>query len=307
MFDSTDNTCGNNRIKSYLKLLVTTNRVPNSLLFVGSKSTSKELFAEELASLLVGGAIASHPDVYCYKPEGKIGMHGVEGIRQLKEEAYLPPYKSAKKVFLIYDAERMLPYSANAVLKIFEEPPAYNIIILISSFPEKILPTILSRCHIVRFQGSASCQIKVNPTVLFLLDQRKNLSYPQLLKAVKLLVKEIEDLSNSQGEIPKDLSPFQLQLMEKQNEGASAIRVLTAAEAVFEQVMGWFRDMALLQCNGLPEHLYHIGYEQLLIQAGQRGEFEELEKIQQVVLEAKLALERSAPLQYVLEHLFLSI
>lgn len=295
----------NEPIKQYLKRLVERDIVPSSLLFSGPKNAEKESIAEDFSKLLIGSDIDPHPDVHRYKPEGKVGMHGVENIRQLRDEAYLPPYQSARKVFLIFEAERMLPYSANALLKIFEEPPLYNTIILISSYPEKILPTILSRCHTIPFKGEASYKINVNTTLLSLLLQRKNLSYPQLLKGIKQLLAEIEIPETH--EETKELTAYQVQQIEKQKEGTATLQMLLAAEVLFDQILGWFRDMLLIQFNGSYEFLYHADHVNEVKQACQKGEFASLEKLQQAILDAKLSLERSTPIQHVFEYFFLSL
>lgn len=290
----------------YLQRLVEIDRVPSSLLFCGPKSAKKEEAAENFAKLLVKSSLHPHPDVHRYRPEGKIGMHSLENIRQLREEAYLPPYQATRKVFLLFEADRMLSYSANAMLKIFEEPPRYNTIILVSSVPEKILPTILSRCHTIPFKGEASCQITVNKTLLQLLANRKILSYPQLLKAIKQLLAEIE-IREEMEEESKDLTAFQVQQIEKHKEGSAAMQQLFAAESFFEQILGWFRDMLLIQLNGPAQLLYHLDHIEEVKQACQRGEFVSLEKLQQAIADAKLSLERSTPIQHVFEYFFLTL
>ncbi|NSW45026.1 MAG: DNA polymerase III subunit delta' [Bacteroidales bacterium] len=60
-------------------------------------------------------------------------------------------YEAKYKVIVIYQPERMHTATANKILKVLEEPPAYTVFILISSNPELLLPTIVSRCQIVKF------------------------------------------------------------------------------------------------------------------------------------------------------------
>ena len=79
-------------------------------------------------------------------------MHSIDSLRALSEEVYLPPNEAAYKVFVIHDADRMLPTSANALLKTFEEPAPHTLILLLSSFPQALLPTVLSRCRRLYFQ-----------------------------------------------------------------------------------------------------------------------------------------------------------
>lgn len=145
-----DSIAGNEHIKRYLTRMVETKSLGSSLLFAGYDGVGKSLFAQALAKLILG--TDQHPDLHVYRPEGKIGMHSINSMRQFSEDVYLAPFNGNWKVFIIQDAERMLPYSANALLKTFEEPAKDAIIILISSMPESLLPTILSRCRVIRFQ-----------------------------------------------------------------------------------------------------------------------------------------------------------
>jgi DNA polymerase-3 subunit delta' len=68
-------------------------------------------------------------------------------IRLVQREMAFPPTQSKRKIGLIFEAECMHPAGANALLKILEEPPSYVVFVLVSSHPERILPTIRSRCQ----------------------------------------------------------------------------------------------------------------------------------------------------------------
>ncbi len=73
-------------------------------------------------------------------------------IRLLQREMVYAPVEANYKIALIFDAERMHPAGANALLKMLEEPPAYAIFILVTSAEERMLPTVLSRCQRVPVQ-----------------------------------------------------------------------------------------------------------------------------------------------------------
>ncbi len=153
----------------------------HSLLFAGPEGIGKSLFAKELAAALQKerDQIDSHPDFHHYKPEGKTGMHSVEEMRRLSQEVYMAPFKGPWKIFIIHDAERMLPVSSNALLKTFEEPPSDCKIILLTSSPSSLLPTILSRCQIIPFQTIPEEEIgKV-------LKERWNIPLEEALKLAK--------------------------------------------------------------------------------------------------------------------------
>lgn len=151
---------GNEAVKIFLKRMIDKNRVPNALLFAGPDGVGKGLFAYAFAAAVIDPLQRNrqkiiqhcHPDIHEYRPEGKLGIHPIEAMRRFKEAVFLSPLEANKKIFIIYDAERMLPTSANALLKTFEEPSLDALIILISSRPELLLPTILSRCQKSFFQ-----------------------------------------------------------------------------------------------------------------------------------------------------------
>ena len=87
-----------------------------------------------------------HPDILTFRtPEGKT-QFPVELIREIRRQAYVLPNESEKKVILIENAEQMNTASANALLKVLEEPPEYLVFLLtcdnLSALPE----TIPSRC-----------------------------------------------------------------------------------------------------------------------------------------------------------------
>ena len=71
----------------------------------------------------------------------------VEHLRQLQRELAFAPTESPRKVGLIFAAERMHPAGANSLLKLLEEPPPRAVVVLVSAAPERLLPTVLSRCQ----------------------------------------------------------------------------------------------------------------------------------------------------------------
>ena len=154
---------GNEEIKKQLSCMLVKRAVGHSFLFAGPDGIGKSLFAWALAARLIAeyGACeeqqhkiqtGQHPDIHIYRPEGKLGLHSIQALRQLSDEVHLPPYEAPWKVFIIHDADRMLSYSANALLKTFEEPPPRTLIILLSHSQATLIPTIVSRCRTLHFQ-----------------------------------------------------------------------------------------------------------------------------------------------------------
>ena len=97
-----------------------------------------------------------HPDVRLYVPEartkGATEKIYIDQIRDLQAGISLRPMEGEKKVFMIDDADRMVDQAANALLKTLEEPPPDSFLILITSFPDLLPSTVLSRCRTVRFK-----------------------------------------------------------------------------------------------------------------------------------------------------------
>src|SRR2546422_8249094 len=90
-----------------------------------------------------------------YEPPSGLASHGIAAVRLLLRRLVLTPALSRRKVFLIGDAERLVPQTgaeaaANALLKELEEPPADTVFVLTTAAPDSLLPTILSRVMRVR-------------------------------------------------------------------------------------------------------------------------------------------------------------
>lgn len=134
-----------------LSQMLATGHVPHALLFSGGKLEKMESQALQFAAKLVDSDKTSHPDLHIFRPEGKAEMHAIQTLRQMMQQASLVPYQSKRQVFLIFEAEKMLPPSSHALLKTLEDPPGHSIFILLTVYPERILPTIHSRCQDVEF------------------------------------------------------------------------------------------------------------------------------------------------------------
>jgi DNA polymerase-3 subunit delta' len=183
---------GNETAKLTLRRLLKKERVPNSLLFAGPEGVGKRQFAIELAkAFLCREPVDGEPcgvcpsckraDVFVFPKSEKgddydfvffsehpdLGMVipfrrnvRIDAIRALEKEANFRPYESSVRFFIVDDAEKMADPAANALLKTLEEPAATTYIILITSRPDSLLPTIRSRCQTVRFAPVADSEIE---------------------------------------------------------------------------------------------------------------------------------------------------
>lgn len=95
----------------------------------------------------------AHPDVFWVRPESKTRIIKAEQIRELIRELNLRPTEAERKLAVIVAADRMHPSAANAFLKTLEEPPAGTVLLLLSTEPQHLLETILSRCLRLNLAG----------------------------------------------------------------------------------------------------------------------------------------------------------
>ena len=79
-------------------------------------------------------------------------MIGINEVRALQDMAYLRPYEGKCHVFIIQDADRMSAEAANALLKVLEEPPPDALLVLLTSNPDAVLPTVASRCQVLELR-----------------------------------------------------------------------------------------------------------------------------------------------------------
>lgn len=96
---------------------------------------------------------ALHPDIHWVRPESRSRVITIEQIRDLMEEVHLKPTEARFKGAVVVGADRMNAQAANAYLKTLEEPPPGSILVLLSTQPQRILETILSRCLRLNFAG----------------------------------------------------------------------------------------------------------------------------------------------------------
>ena len=98
----------------------------------------------------------AHADVHWARPESKSRIVTVEQTRELMREIQLKPTEAEYKVAIIAGADRLNAQAANAFLKTLEEPPGKSVLILLSTEPQRILETILSRCLRLNFFGEGT-------------------------------------------------------------------------------------------------------------------------------------------------------
>jgi DNA polymerase-3 subunit delta' len=154
--------------KKVLKSAIKEDKISNSYLFFGPEGSGKKLAALEFAKVLNcpkandGEACDNcsscrrieeniHPDVSRLAPSGAKQVISINAVRELEKTAQLKSFEAKYKVFIVERADRFTKEAGNSFLKTLEEPPSNVVIILLSALPDKILPTIISRCQKIKF------------------------------------------------------------------------------------------------------------------------------------------------------------
>jgi DNA polymerase-3 subunit delta' len=95
-----------------------------------------------------------HPDVLIVVP-GDNGSIRIDQIRDVVERTAYRPFEGRRRVVILDEADTMAAAAQSALLKTLEEPPSSSTFILVTSRPDMLLPTVLSRCPRLRFQATA--------------------------------------------------------------------------------------------------------------------------------------------------------
>jgi len=167
---SWDRIRGHDAVRRQFETAFRRGRLGQAYLFVGPAGVGKRMTATELgkallcespprplaacdrcqACVLVGAG--THPDLFtCRKPDDKLELP-VDVVREFTDRLGLKASRRGRKVGILEDADDFNDESANCFLKTLEEPPPGSLLILLATSEEAQLPTILSRCQVVRFQ-----------------------------------------------------------------------------------------------------------------------------------------------------------
>lgn len=165
---------GNQRIRHILKSYLANDIIPYSMIFSGPKSANMLSFA---IAFTKGINCLEMDDDFCGQcrhcteidgnlfldanilyPDGQV--YKKDQITFLVEDNYKKPLKGRRKVNILNDVHQMNVNSANAFLKVLEEPAPQNVFMLLTSNINVLLPTIKSRCQIIKFSPLSRSEIK---------------------------------------------------------------------------------------------------------------------------------------------------
>ena len=185
MQGSFDQFWGNSSIVDALSGMLSSERIPQTILFGGPEGVGKATLVRRFAAALLGHGpqieqddlslpanielieqrekwpaekraedpllFASHPDFLTFAPDGPLRQISIQQIRLMKERAQFKPLRGKHRVFLVDRLDRANEQAANSLLKLFEEPPDYLILFATAENLYDLLPTIRSRSIVFEF------------------------------------------------------------------------------------------------------------------------------------------------------------
>ncbi len=314
---------GHDRIVEVLRRSLRSGKLSHSYIFegipgCGRRATARmfiqALYCQERGDDACGScpscrkvAAGNHADIHLLEPLPDKRDISVDQIRELQRELALRPYEAIRKACLIEPAERMNANSANSLLKTLEEPPGNALIILLTENADILLPTIRSRCQVIRFAPLS----------------------PEHLRSI-LRNKGIED---SRAEVLSTMAEGSVQrALERDNEGllelqksvlthlttlslASIKTIFDAAEELsgnrdetlqsLDILISFMRDTVHLAAGS--QQITNSSFQQLLQSFANRLPLERAVSLLEALLETRRSIQRNANAKLSLDCLFIKM
>jgi DNA polymerase-3 subunit delta' len=248
-------------------------RLAHAYLITGGNSSSKERLAAELASLVNGTPpadvfSAKAREIFVARPESKSRRIVTAQIRELEHALQMRTADGRRKVVIIRDADRLQTEAANAFLKTLEEPPKDSLLLLLTSLPEALPETVLSRCisiplasdeereknkeeeKLVKLLQQAARQSTWNIQFVYRLAQE----FLQLLRAIREEVKSETDdaLKGEQSRYRDATDGAWLEEREEYYKALTESLYLQRRAALVEILFSWWTDV-LRASNGVSQ------------------------------------------------------
>ena len=317
---------GHEQIKEHLQKAISGEKAFHAYIFQGEQGTGKKLMARAFAAgLQCSGtgdkpcgecksckqqASGNHPDIIWITHE-KSGI-GVDDIReQLNNTMDIKPFSGQYKIYIVPEAEKMTEAAQNALLKTIEEPPAYGVVILLTSNINMLLPTIQSRCLTLEFRPLTNVTVEK-----FLLEHCQVPDYLAKMSATFAqgnLGKAIRYVKSDDFVEKKDKILYLL----KNKQDMTLYEMMTVMKEIGEDkdsvsdyidlMVLWYRDVLLYKATkDVNQLMFRENYSDISREASKKG-YVQIENILQAFDKAKLRLRANVNYDVAIELMLLTM
>ena len=318
---------GHKDILKYISSAVENNRVSHAYILNGERGSGKKMLANLFAMTLLcetgdnepcgkchsckQAESGNHPDIIRVTHE-KPNSISVDDIRtQVNNTVDIKPYQGPYKVYIIPQADMMTPQAQNAILKTIEEPPSYAVFLLLTENAETLLPTINSRCVMLKLRNIKDTLIKK-----YLME---NLEIPDykadmctafaqgnMGRAIMLANSEhFNEIREEAVQLLKHISEMEL------NEIVAAVKNISVYKLeitdYLDIIMIWYRDVLLYKATKEIDKVVFKDQLQSIKEQARKSSYEGIELILESLEKAKARLKANVNFDLVMELLFLTI
>jgi DNA polymerase-3 subunit delta' len=319
---------GQNKSLKILKNSIKNNNIYHSYLFTGQEGIGKKMSAIAFAKIVN----CLNPDPHfnpcnqcksCLKidrkksPDVKIimpqkGSIKINQIREIKKEINFYPFENKKKIYIIDHADQMTIEASNSILKILEEPPEFVILILITAYPDLILPTIISRCNIIHFELISYANLKkiilAKSSVRdFNIEKICRISQGSPGKALYLIENEqYLKLIKSINDTLDKTSPVEFISLIQSAENLLESREKDL-ENLLETMLIWYRDILISKIDHCQHLVVNRDREKIIREYQKYYDFDKLIDIMDYFFGINEKLERNINPKLILENLWIKL
>lgn len=318
---------GHEQIIEHLKNAITMDKVSHAYIINGPEKSGKMMLAEAFAAALQCEKGEAEPCLECHSCKQAVGRNqpdilyvrhekpgtiSVDDIRtQLNNDIVIKPYSSKYKVYIVDEAQKMNVQAQNALLKTIEEPPAYAIIILLTTNADSFLPTILSRCVTLNIKAVADEVIKK-----FLMKEYRIPDYQAEVcvafaqgnvgKAIALASSEdFNELKAGAIQLIKRLDDIELYEMTEAVKQISEYKL--EINDYFDLIMIWYRDVLYYKATKDVNKLIFKDEVYDIKRQAEQSSYNGIETILEALQKAQVRLNANVNFDLVIELLLLTI
>ena len=318
---------GHRDIIQYIKDAVRQNKVSHAYILNGQRGSGKKMLAKLFAMTLqcesgeaepcgecrscIQANNGNQPDIITVKHE-KPASISVDDVRtQINGDIMIKPYSSPYKVYIVPEADLMTVQAQNAILKTIEEPPEYAIILLLTENADSLLPTIRSRCVMLKLRN-----IKDKLVKKYLMEQMQVPDYQADLCAAFAQGNIGRAIMLAKSEHFNEIKEDAIQLMKyidemELSEIVSAIKEINKYKlevADYLDIMTiWYRDVLLYKATKDVEGLVFGDQLKFIKQKASKSSYEGLENILASIEKAKVRIKANVNFDLLIELMLLTI